>query len=569
MRVVRVNTKNRTVNEEVFDKSILLGNRGLVAKIINEEVNPKCNPLGPENKIVFCTGLFAGTIIPTSGRLSVGGKSPLTGGIKEANAGGNMASSMATHGIKAIILEDKPENNDLYILRVKANGKFELVMSNEYREMGTYELVEKLHERYGNSISVCAIGPAGERGYKAATLQVSDQATGHPARAAARGGLGAVMGSKNIKAIVIEKSERRARIEYEDKALFDDAAKKLIEIIKNHQNTQGLSMMGTSVYTDATAPMGALPVKNFKGEFLPEEKLQKINAKAFMTRVKKNGGATGVACQPGCIVKCSNIIKDEKGEMITSGLEYETLALCGPNCDINDLDKIAQMDRICDDFGIDTIEFGNAIAIAMDAGKIEWGNFDEVLRLTEEMYRGEGFGSVIAKGAKAIGDALNHHRIPTVKNQALAAYDPRAIKGLGVTYATSTMGADHTAGHTLGAAVAHSSKEGQVELSKQYQRVVAVADNTMCLFGWVPISKQGAFGEFIQALKGLYGGEWDINKLFGIGANTLSLERDFNVRAGLTSKDDRLPEFFSKEAAPSIGTAFDITDEEIDAMYSA
>ncbi|QGU94613.1 aldehyde ferredoxin oxidoreductase [Clostridium bovifaecis] len=569
MKLIRVNTKSKVVKEENFDRNILLGNRGLVAKIINEEVNPKCDPLGPENKIVFCTGLFAGTIIPTSGRLSVGGKSPLTGGIKEANAGGNVASSMAAHGIKAIIFEDKPEDNNLYIFRVKANGEFEYVLSNEYREMGTYELVEKLYERYGNNISVCAIGPAGERRCKAATLQVSEQTTGHPARAAARGGLGAVMGSKNVKALVIEKPEKRVQIEYEDKALFDDAARKIIDIIKNHQNTKGLSMMGTSVYTDATAPMGALPVKNFKGEFLPEEKLQKINAKAFITRAKEHGGRTGVACQPGCIVKCSNIINNEKGEMITSGLEYETLALCGPNCDINDLDKIAKMDRICDDFGIDTIEFGNAIAIAMDAGIIEWGNFNEVLRLTEEMYRGEGLGNIIAHGAKAVGNALNHHRVPTVKNQALAAYDPRAIKGLGVTYATSTMGADHTAGHTLGAAVKHSSKEGQVELSKQYQRVVAVADNTMCLFGWVPISKEGAFGEFIQALKGIYGGEWDINRLFSIGAETLTLERNFNVKAGLTSNDDRLPEFFLRETAPSIGTTFDITDKEIDAMYTS
>ena len=258
-KVLRVNTTKGTLRTEELKKNSL-GGRGLIAKVMTDEVDPKCDPLGPENKLIIATGIFAGTPISTAHRFSVGGKSPLTGGIKEANTGGTAAYLMAGHGIKAIILEGAPSGNKWRLLKIDAGGKPELISADGYAGLNNYALVEKLKAKFGKGVGVISIGNAGERGYKNATVQVTDFTTGHPSRAAARGGMGAVMGAKKIKAIVIEPPATRQAFPYADKAKFDAANKKLVDAtLAEGSFARGFTNIGTINTVEMTGYTGMLP----------------------------------------------------------------------------------------------------------------------------------------------------------------------------------------------------------------------------------------------------------------------------------------------------------------------
>ena len=561
-KVFRVNTKTKVVTQEVLkDDYKFFGNRGLVAKVMTDEVNPKCDPLGGENKLIMCTGLLAGTPATTAHRLSVGAKSPLTGGIKEANMGGNVATLLAQHGIKMIIIEDLPADGKWSLLYIDKDGAASVKPADEYAGMNNYELAEKLHDKYGDKAALLSIGVAAERGYKIATVQGTEAVTGHPSRAAARGGLGAVMASKKIKAIVIEKPVQRAKFPYADKERYDAANKKLIAAFTPLQKSSVvLNKMGTpGLVIDITIPTAMAPTKNFTAE--QYAKADKINSKAWNQKMEQNGGRHGVPCQPGCLIRCSNIYNDANGKYLTAGLEYETYGVCGPNCDITDIDFIAEIDRICDDFGVDTIEIGCSIAVLMDCGKIPWGDVEATRGVLEQMTEGKtDLGKLIGEGTERLGKAIGAKRIPSVKGQSLAAYDPRNIKGMGVTYSTSPMGADHTAGLTLGPGD-HKDKTGQVERSKTSQISVGLADNMMCTFSF-----NYAAGDpmvYPEMMMGAYGGEWDWDKMLQIGVKTLRMEHAWNKAAGFTAEDDQLPEFFYTEPSPATGSVYDITAEEM------
>lgn len=565
-KILRINTKTRELRfEPIKEEWKYFGNRGLVAKILTEEVDPKCNPLGAENKFIMCTGLFAGTPIPTAGRLSVGTKSPLTGTIKEANSGGNFAGQMAKQDIKAIIFENMPEDDKWNYLYIDEEGKPELVSADEYLDMGNYEFVEKMYVKYNDKVSVASVGLAGERLHKASTIQITDNATGHPGRAAARGGVGAVLGSKKIKGVVIEKPKNRIKPEIADKDKFNAGKKAMVSIMKSNPVTGAvLAMLGTSAFVDMTGELGILPVRNFSGEKFAPEKIKNIESRNFATKIKENGGKTGVACQAGCTMRCSNIYNDKNGNMVTTGLEYETIGLCGSNCDIDDYDFIAETDRFCDDFGIDTIDFGAAVAISMEEGKIAWGDKDAVRGLFKEMRERTEFGKVLADGAEAVGKYLNAKRIPTVKKQAIAAYDPRGSQGMGIAYATSPQGADHTTLNTLVMHdYDHKATEGVAEELKGTRIGVTVCDNMLCLFAFVALgSDKDGMVAIADALTGLYGKEFDVNGVLNIGVETLKMEFEFNEKAGFTKEDDKLPDFFYNEIASGCGKKYEVSEEE-------
>jgi aldehyde:ferredoxin oxidoreductase len=386
-KILRVNTTKGTIKSEEAKKGYQhFGGRGLIAKIMTEEVDPKCDPLGPDNKFIVATGIFAGTGLSTSYRFSVGGKSPLTRGIKEANTGGTAAFLMAGHGVKAIVFEGAPAGDKWSMLKIDASGKAELISAEGFAGLNNYALVDKLKAEFGKGIGVISIGNAGERGYKNSTVQVTDQTSGHPSRAAARGGMGSVMGSKKIKAIVIEPPTTRQAFPFVDKAKFDAANKKLVEAtLAEGSFARGFTNIGTISTVDMSGYTGMLPVRNFSGEYFGHDRLLKINGAAFLAKLKESGGRNGVPCQPGCIVRCSNVYHDKNGEYVTSGLEYETLGLLGPNCDIDDMDWVAQADRVCDDLGVDTIETGATIGVCMDAGKIAWGDKKASMGLLKEL----------------------------------------------------------------------------------------------------------------------------------------------------------------------------------------
>jgi aldehyde:ferredoxin oxidoreductase len=269
---------------------------------------------------------------------------------------------------------------------------------------------------------------------------------------------------------------------------------------------------------------------------------------------------------PGCVVCCSNVVHDENGNYVTSSLEFETIALAGSNIGVDSLDVIARFDRLCDDFGVDTIETGGVLGVCMEGGKMQFGDSEAALKLVQEMIDGTEFGNILGQGAEAAGKYLGVKRIPTCKSQTMAGYDPRGLKGIGVTYATSPMGGDHTAGNPLGVpTVDPYKKEGQVELSTQMQAFMATVDSLgMCMMILnAPLGEPENLEIFLDMISAKFGGEWNPDKLFGIGAQTIALEKAFNKGAGFTAKDDRLPDFMYTEVLPSTGAVIDFTEEEM------
>lgn len=563
LKFLRVKTDTKSAfYQEVDEKYSLLGGRGLIAGILNNEVDPTCQPLGPGNKLIICGGLLNGTPAPASGRLSVGGKSPLTGTIKEANAGGIAAKMLAKLGIKAIIVENQSADNTWFILKISKN-KAELLPADKYLGLNNYALTKQLREDFGEKAGIISIGKAGEYGYRNSSVQVTDM-DGYPTRAAGRGGLGAVMGSKGLKAIVLDPTGN-VEPEYVDKEKFTAANKNFIKAVLGNPTTgKVMPTLGTASLVSICNVMGWLPTHNFSdGRW---DKAENISAEKMVEIQSTRGGKQGHPCHPGCVIRCSNIYNDETGKHLTSALEYETISLNGANCGISNLDTIARIDRLCDDFGIDTMETGCTVAVCMEAGVIPFGDEAGAIRLIQEMIDGTEFGRTLGQGTEFTGKKLGVKRIPTVKGQSMAGYDPRALKGTGVTYATSPMGADHTAGNAPTRNMSKDSydKEGKVELSTKMQVLFALFDCLgLCIFAAACTSDPKNLAFLCEMMAAKFGGQWDTNRLMDLGRQTLSFERKFNLAAGFTVDDDKLPDFMYTETLPSTGTVFDIADEEL------
>ncbi len=540
-----------------------LGGRGLTSKIVSEEVPAKADPVGAENKLVFATGILCGTPAPNNGRLSVGAKSPLTKGIKEANAGGAAGQKLARLNIQAIVVEGVAE--ELLVARVSKDGVTFFAAEN-YKELGNYELFDRLREKYGDGISIISIGPGGERRLKAASVAVSSP--DFKIRMASRGGLGAVMGSKHLKAVIIDDAGAE-RLEVSDSAKLKTAAANLTKGILAHPFAEGLRQFGTPLLVNMINAVGCLPTKNYSnGQF---EGAEKISGEFMAETMAKRPNSKAVhRCMNGCVISCSNVYVDEKGEEIVSGLEYETLGLTGSNCMINDLDDIARINRLCNDLGLDTMDVGAAVAVAMEAGVLPWGDGKAAYALIEESRKGMERGTMIGNGCEETGKKLGVVRIPTVKGQSLAAYDPRVLKGTGVTYATSPMGADHTCGLALPSPTNPdydpTASSGQASVSAFLQWYFAAIDSLgICLFASLPLLDMPELHkDLIECAIAVTGQTFDENYLMNLGISVLMVEKRFNEAAGFTTKDDRLPEFFEKEALLPSGLVFDVPEAEID-----
>jgi aldehyde:ferredoxin oxidoreductase len=552
--------------ESLDDHYRNLGGRGLTANIIAREVPPQCDPLGPENKLVIAAGLLAGTAVPNSGRLSIGAKSPLTGGIKEANAGGSAAQKLARLGVQAIVLEGRAK--DLVSIEI---GKAEVRINSavDLSMMGNGECMTHFRKQAGDGVGLISIGPAGEMGLKTAAVAVSSP--DFLPRMAARGGLGAVMGAKNVKALVIDDGEGAA-VDIKDPGLFKAAVKAYTQGITSHPLSEGLRAFGTPVLVGLINEMGTLATKNYSlGQF---EGAEKISGEALAELLKSRPKAqTAHACMKGCVISCSNVCTDEAGQTIVSGIEFETLALMGSNCLIDDLDVIAAMNGVCNDIGVDTMDVGAAIAVAMEAGKLAWGDGARALELVREIAQGTELGRLIGNGAQATGKALGVARIPCVKGQSLAGYDPRGLKGTGVTYATSPMGADHTCGNALPSPANpdydHTAAQGQGPMSQFLQRYFAAIDSLgLCLFAAIaPLDMPELTQHLIDAVSLVLDDTLGEDYLLRLGAMVLEEERKFNAAAGMTAADDRLPKFFTQDALPPSGLTFDVSEAELDGVH--
>jgi aldehyde:ferredoxin oxidoreductase len=353
---------------------------------------------------------------------------------------------------------------------------------------------------------------------------------------------------------------------------FKDAAKRFAKALNEHPVTSGgLPNYGTDVLINILNEAGGLPTRNFRsGQF---EGAELVSGETLNEITTKRGGTVTHGCMGGCVIRCSGIYKAANGEYVSKWPEYETVWAWGPNCGIDDLDAIARIDRMCDDFGVDTIEIGTAMAVLMDGGLLEFGDARGAERLTAEIGAGTPMGRVLGSGTATCGKVFGVTRIPVVKGQSIPAYDPRSVKGLGVTYATTPMGADHTAGYAttanvlkVGGDVDALKPEGQVELSKNLQAATAAIDTAgLCLFvAFAALDIPDALPAVADMLTAKFGAQVTVDDIGALGAKVLGVERDFNERAGICAGADRLPDFFKWEKLPPHNTVFDVSDAELD-----
>ena len=551
------------------------GGRCMTSAIVSKEVPPLCHPLGADNKLVIAPGMLSGSAAVMGGRISVGCKSPLTGGIKEANAGGQPSQMLGRLGYAAIVLEGKPKDDTLYKVLVNADG-VQVTLDNSLKMLGNYDLVTKMIAEYGDRVHCISIGQAGEQKLSAASIANTDMEQ-RPTRHCGRGGVGAVMGAKGVKVIVVDDAGMSMRSPASPEK-FKEANKAFAAGLKKHPVTgEGLPAYGTNVLTNVLNEAGGYPTNNFSsGRFDGASKISG-EALAEMENARGGEGSATHGCHKGCVIRCSGTFYDKDGNYVTKQVEYETVWAHGGNCGIDDLDAIAQIDRMDDDFGVDTIDLGAAIGVAMEAGLANFGDAEAAIKMVKEVGAGTPLGKILGSGAAVTGQVFGVERVPVVKKQALPAYDPRAVQGIGVTYATTTMGADHTAGYAVatnilgvGGSVDPLKPEGQIELSRNLQIATAAIDATgMCLFiAFAILDQPDTFQALVDLVGGFVGADMTADDVTELGKNVLKMERDFNERAGLTNKDDRLPAFFKDEALPPHNATFQVTDEDLDQVFN-
>lgn len=572
-KFIRVDMGSKAVTiEECPEKYAGMAGRGLTSNFVADEVKPTCHPLGKYNKLIFAPGYLTGTSAANSGRLSCGAKSPLTGGIKESNTGGTFGQKMSKMDIKAIVFDGIPAEDKFYVVKVTMDG----VTIDEAPEaivgMGNYEAIKILQEKYGPKAGVAIIGPAGEMRLTGANISFADPQSN--IRSAGRGGLGAVMGSKKIKAVVIDETGAPG-VTIANPEAFKGASKRFTNALTTHPVTgQGLPKYGTDILVNILNEAGGLPTQNFRRG--RNEWANNVGGETMSATIEARGGKVSHGCHAGCIIRCSQHYHDKEGKYLTSGFEYETVWALGANACIDDLDMIAYADRECDDVGVDSIEITVAVGVAMEAGILPWGDGKAALELIKEIRKGTPLGRILGCGAGAVGNMYGVTRVPVVKNQAIPAYDPRAVKGVGLTYATTPMGADHTAGYAVatnilkvGGFVDPLGKEGQVELSRNLQIATAAVDSTgMCLFiAFAILDIADGFNALVEMINARYNLALTGDDVVALGKSILKAERGFNQRAGFTNAHDRLPEFFEETCAPH-NVTWDFTDAEIDEVFN-
>ncbi len=551
-------TQLKVAYEELPEEWRLIGGRGLIAKIMNLEVPPDTDPLGAENKLIMAGGPLAGTMAPQLGRVSVGGKSPLTLGIKEANAGGPAAQKLDRLGIRAIIVEGVAEEGKLYCLKISKDEAV-LVPSDEYKGMNNYRLVEGLYKKYDKKSAIISIGTGGERKYKSASISLTDM-LGDPSRNAGRGGLGAVMGAKGLKAIIIDDAGT-SPVTITDKVRFKETVKSWVDTLNKDVTCQLFATFGTPFTIAANSYQGTMPADNYTSG--RPEGFREVTGEVTRRKVWERGGKMH-GCMPGCVIQCSIIYNDAEGKRLTSAYEYEGVAILGTNLGISDPDAIARLKHICDDLGVDFIEVGSSLGVAASAGKMKMGDVESAIRLLNEIEQGTEFGSVLANGVVSTARALNISRVPAFKGQAIPAHEPRAVKGIGVTYATSPMGADHTAGLTYRMRLA---KSGQIDNSLRAQLQAATCDTFGYCLNSVPGGQASIYAFLADLLNARYGSKLTRQDVMETGKQTIRDELKFNEGAEFSKIHEPYPSFIRTEPLPPTNNVFDVPDADLASIW--
>ena len=554
MKILRVRMdEGRITPETLPEEWRYLGASALIAKIMNSECPPMVDPFGPGNRFIVACGPLAGTKAPQLGRISIGAKSPLTLGIKEANAGGPAGQILDRLGIRVIVVQGTPRDGRLYSLHI-SQDRAELIPADECHGLKNYALVALLHEKYGEKIAIISTGIAGERRYRAASVSLTD-IFGDPSRNAARGGLGAVMGAKGLKAIVLDPAGA-APDDIADPEAFRAAVRSWADCLKHDISCSLFSRYGTPFAINNSAGHGTLPAFNYRSG-RPENFLA-VSGNSIQKILFARGGRMH-GCMPGCLVRCSIIYPGKDGARICGAYEYEMIALLGTNLGITDNDAIARLKFLCDDLGIDGIEAGSSLGLAAEAGEIPWGDPEAAGRLLAEVETGTPLGVALGNGAVATARHLAIDRVPAYKGQALPAHDPRSCKGTGMTYFTSPMGADHTAGLTYRIP---KDKDRQAENSLRSQVQAAACDAFGYCLNAVPASRS-VYPFFADLMNARYGLRMQPDDIMEIGKQTLRDQLSFNEQAEFGRSDPQMPAFLRKEAIQPTDSVFDVDDREV------
>lgn len=557
-RILRVDMSAGTITEERAPETYrMLGGRALTARMLLDETDARVHPLSPEAKLFIAPGLLGGTSVTTSGRTSFGFKSPLTGGTKEANVGGQLGHRLARLGIKALVISGAAETwqrLDIDGEGARLSGAAELGGRSNYDLHG--ELVgEALHSR-----AAATIGPAGEYRLAAASVAVTDP-EGRPTRHAARGGPGAVMGAKGLKAIVVDDADAPRVIHGERKDDFRQEVVKFSKVVLEDPRTHNLNKTGTAgvVKFVNRENIQSMPTRNHRhGTWSLADTIsgQEID------RLGEERGGKMLPCMAGCIIKCAILFNDDKGEHVTTALEFETIALLGSNCEIGPADSVAELDRLCDDIGLDTIEVGNAIGVAMEAGVLPWGDFEGAKGLLEEIRTGTALGRIVGNGTAHVAKTYGIDRVPVVKGQGLPAWEPRTLKGMGVTYSTSPQGADHTAGMVTARG---ATADTLVKQSRHEQLVMMAIDSVgVCQFSNALPADMATF------VSNRFDVDYDDEAVLKMARAGIDAEREFNRRAGFDKDDDRLPAWMIAEPLelPDGPSSFDVDYALVDKVWA-
>ncbi len=545
---LHINLGDRSVETEELqgEAAIRLG-RYHIVKTLLERGAATVDPLSPDNPLIFSAGPFSGSSFSNANRLSVGCKSPLTGGIKESNSGGTFAFALGQLKLAGLTLYGAAD--DWVVIHIPKEGEISFDDASPYLGKGNIEAAELLHEKYGKKVSLGICGPVGEYLGLVAGIAFTDP-EGRPVRLAARGGVGAVMGSKKVKAIVVDTDKMPP---FHDRKKVMGAVREYGKLLKAEPAIEAFTQYGTAMVADLTNKVGGLPTRNFSAGTLVDtaEETMKLGGTFIRELTLERGGEPAHACMPGCMIQCSNVYVDENGEEIVSPLEYETLGLMGSNCGLTDPDDVARLNFEANDLGVDTIEIGATLGVLMEAGQGAFGDVTFMHQALDDIRAGNERGRLLAQGTARVGAHYKVARVPVIKGQGISAYDPRVIEVTGISMMLTAQGADHTVGNLPAFKCTDKTTAELVEVSLESQTQCAAADSLgLCIFGR---SVTNVHLELIvTALNDAQGTDFETSFYMDLGREVLKMEWEFNRQAGFTEADDELPAFFYDEAlAPS------------------
>ncbi len=572
-KLLRVNLSSGSCNEEALNMewaNQYLGSRGLAAKYLSEEIDPKCDPLGPENNLILATGPLTGTTASTSGRYTVSCKGPLTGAIACSNSGGYFGAELKFAGWDMIILEGKSDK-PVYLL--VQDGNAELRSAEHLWGKTAWETDDIIHATHQDpQMRIACVGRTAENGCLYATVMNDKH------RAAGRSGVGTVMASKNLKAVAVRGTRGIGNIE--DTSAFADATNDGKAVLAENAVTgQGLPAFGTQVLMNVINGVGGLPARNMRD--VGFEGAGNISAEAMAEPRKSDGKpnlTTNAACF-GCTIACGRIstvdpthfsVKDKpQYQGASGGLEYEAAWALGADTGVDDLDALTYVNFLCNEDGMDPISFGATVAAAMEmfedgvlttehTGGVEltFGNAEAFVAVTEQMCNGGAFSEDLGMGSKRLCEKYGRPELSmTVKGQEFPAYDPRGIQGIGLNYATSNRGACHLRGYTVASEVLGipvktelNDTDGKAELVKAFQDATALVDSAgLCIFTTFAWGMDNIAPQIDAACEG----DWSVENCLETGERIWNMERLFNEAAGFTADDDKLPKRLLEEAIKS------------------